>query len=250
MEFLRFGSSIPGTYWGCCACCIIQNFKFDPDEKSSIQIVSGDSGTPMGDCFAGPTYADIFRQRIRIGTFSNRDMPNHVFLAILTDSQISGGVGKKWLKILRDEGFEFLRATDNSVYTGNDPASNMKGSNPNYIFGLFRNIGKGAMNNPFLPPKAWTDLASDFTEPSALFNASQDTAALAKQMSAEQLARWDATGPTKLLTRAEVEAAGAPVVYAGLRSRYPQQKADAREAAQKADKNHVEQTALRGKKAA
>ena len=76
------------------------------------------------------------------------------------------------------------------------------------------------------------------------------TADVQQQMSAEQLARWDATGPTKLLTRAEVEAAGAPVVYAGLRSRYPQQKADAREAAQKADKNHVEQTALRGKKAA
>ena len=45
MEFLRFGSSIPGGYWGCCACCIIQNFKFDPKAKASIQLVSGDSGT-------------------------------------------------------------------------------------------------------------------------------------------------------------------------------------------------------------
>ena len=36
----------------------------------------------------GPTYRDIFWQRIRFGTFDKRDMPNHAFLAILTENQL------------------------------------------------------------------------------------------------------------------------------------------------------------------
>ena len=46
MEFLRFGSSIPGSYWGCCAFDIIQNFgAYDPDDPLSIEMVDGEDLT-------------------------------------------------------------------------------------------------------------------------------------------------------------------------------------------------------------
>lgn len=235
MEFLRFGSSIPGAYWGCCAVCIIQNFKFDPDQKSSIELVDGDGGCPIlrggKSQFAGPTYLDIFKQRLRIGTFSSRDMPNHVFLAVLTQEQISGGHGKKWLKILKEHGFEFLRTTDNSVYTGDK----LKGtgydtsSHPNYIFGLFRNIGEGAIDDPFTPPKEWTDLPSVVPE----FWDHSDKAELAHEQQEAQLKLWNDLGPAKFLTEEEVLAAGAPVIMAGRRSQWPQQPKNIRQKVEK-----------------
>jgi hypothetical protein len=146
--------------------CIIQNFKIDPDEKSSIQLVDGDGGYPCsnanGFMFAGPTWRDIFWQRLRYGTFGTNDMPNHGFLAILTQSQISGGVGKKWLAILKEAGFEFLRTVDNSVYSGPStitaPGKGTTSAHPNYVFGLFRNVGHGAIADPYTPPKEWLDL--------------------------------------------------------------------------------------------
>lgn len=238
MEFLRFGSSIPGSYWGCCAVCIIQNFKFDPDDKASIQIVSGDSGAPMGDCYAGPTYHDIFKQRIRTGTFSSREMPCHIFLAVLTSDQIQGSHGKKWLKILRDEGFEFVRATANSVYSSN--------ARPNYVFGLFRNIGSHAMKDVFTPPKEWTDMATPYpNEPWALTVAGLGAAKLTKEMGKVQQAHWDSCPTVKFLTQKQVEAAGAPVILAGQRSRYMQESITSRELLQESDKNHVKQKSLR-----
>lgn len=221
MEFLRFGSSIPGSYWGCCACCIIQNFKVDPDALASIQIVSGDGGGPIGDTFAGPTWRDIFWQRLRIGTFSTNDMPNHTFLAILEGSQISSpsSVGGKWLAILKEAGFEFLRTVDNSVYTGPNLGNPVKGgSHPNYIFGLFRNIGAGAVDDPFKPPKAWTDLGDDVKLEANEFIREKDTLQFAELQRAADLAIWNKIGKAKFLTMAEVQAAGAPVTLAGLRS--------------------------------
>lgn len=245
MEFLRFGSSIPGGYWGCCAVCIIQNFKVDPNDKASIQLVSGDSGTPLfkGNdmVFAGPTYHDIFKQRIRIGTFGTEDMPNHAFFAVLTSQQVNGGVGAKWLKILKEEGFEFIRTVDNSVYTG--PSVLPKGSkvgktssHENYIFGLFRNIGNGAVKDQFTPPKAWTELQPAVPEPWAYLAGAKDTEELTSEIRDIHLDLWEKSGPTKLLTEQEVVAAGAPVTMAGLRSQYPPQSKDQREKLQKAAK--------------
>lgn len=227
MEFLRFGSSIPGTYWGCCAMCIIQNFKFDPDAKSSIQLVSGDGGGPLVNSnnqtlFVGPTYRDIFKQRIRIGTFSNQDMPNHGFLAVLTQYQIDSGHGKKWMEILKEEGFEFIRTVDNSVYTGPSIAGN-RSPHPNHLFGLFRNIGAGRVKDPFTPPKGWTDLPDPYSGDMSEEN-----------MRKIQTDRWIANGPTKFMTEAEVVAAGAPVVLAGLRSKFPQQTKESRDVVMKA----------------
>lgn len=233
MEFLRFGSSIPGGYWGCCACCIIQNFKFDPDAKASIQLVSGDGGGPLthpsgGAMFAGPTYRDIFNQRIRVGTFDSRDMPNHAFLAILTDWQLNTDYGKKWLAILKEAGFEFIRTVSNSVYTGQklltgEPSGR---SDANYIFGLFRNIGSGAIVDQFTPPKQWLDLPEVKAEPWQTMTEQQRKDAT-DVMRIVDTAIWDKIGKATFLTEAEVEAAGAPVVLAGLRSKFPQQtKAD------------------------
>lgn len=165
--------------------------------------------------FAGPTYRDIFKQRIRIGTFHNGDMPNHAFFAVLTESQVSGGVGKKWLKILKEEGFEFLRTQDNSVYTG----AGLTGStspHPNHIFALFRNISGSRIKDPFTPPKAWTDL------PKVIPEAWEDIAPASRKVLAKTQAEihkehWKANSPTKLLTEKEIVAAGAPVTLAGLR---------------------------------
>lgn len=223
MEFLRFGSKIPGIYWGCCAVCIIQNFKFDPDEKYSMQLVSGDSGHaltfPHGhknagkQQYVGPTYRDIFKARIRIGTHTNRDMPNHTFLAVLTESQVSGGVGAKWLQILKEEGFEFLRCTDNSVYTGAD-IDGGKTPHRNYIFGLFRNISGARVPDPFTPPKAWTDLEGGM--PGVLDVASaRKLASLAKEQTEFQRERWKA-GETVFMTEEELLEAGAPIMKAGV----------------------------------
>lgn len=232
MEFLRFGSSIPGSYWGCCACCIIQNFKVDPDEKASIQLVSGDGGGPILKgremMFAGPTWRDIFWQRIRTGTFDSRDMPNHAFFAILTDWQVNSGVGAKWLAILKEAGFEFVRSVSNSVYSGQSLAQPKgKGSNLNYIFALYRNIGSGAPADPFTPPKAWTDLPSVTPE---AWEFVQDAKEFAKAQAEAQRVVWDKIGPAKFLTESEIVAAGAPVTMAGLRSEYPQELKSQRDA--------------------
>lgn len=233
MEFLRFGSSIPGSYWGCCACDIIQDFKQDPDAKAAIELVGGDGGAPImrgsEPLFAGPTYRDIFWQRLRIGTFSNADTPNHAFIAILTDWQISGGVGYKWLQILAEAGFEFIRTVNNSVYTGSGTANKVpgdKGSHQNYIFALIRNIGTRGCANPFKPPKAWTDIkgrkpgASDFVE---MFG--DDIKGMVKEQFEFDKAVWDKIGSPNFLTEKEAEGAvGENNLYlAGRRSEMPQQ---------------------------
>jgi hypothetical protein len=189
MEFTRFGGNITSLYWGCCACCIIQDFNQSPKDPASIQLVDGDGCSAIlnqkgEQLYAGPTYGDIFKQRLRFGTFSDRDMPNHAFLAIITESQLSCGYGKQWLEILKETGFEFIRTINNSVYTGQkllgepvesncecdyddgcccdeyDPedTSEIHGDSANYLFGLFRNIGRGAALNPYQPPEAWTNI--------------------------------------------------------------------------------------------
>jgi len=209
MEFLRFGSSIPGSYWGCCAVCIIQNFKVDPDAKASIELVSGDGGNPVTDSnrnvlFAGPTWKDIFLQRLRYGTFGKSDMPNHGFLAVLTEHQVRSNPGKKWMAILKEQGFEFIRAVDNSVYTGeglHTPKSK-RSSHPNYIFGLFRNVGAGAIDDPFAPPKEWAELP---------------------EAEGTEASRYKALPKGVFMTREQLEKDGVPVWLAGRRSDKPQQ---------------------------
>lgn len=227
MEFLRFGSSIPGSYWGCCAVCIIQNMKKDPDEAASIELVGGDGGSPILNnegkaLFAGPTYRDIFWQRLRYGTHLNRDMPNHTFLAVLTKSQINGVVGGKWLALLKEAGFEFIRTLDNSVYTGKELyGEDDKSSHENYLFGLFRNVGAGSIENPFVPPVQWTSLPK--TVPEAWEHFSPETLATLPDAQREaQLPLYEALPKGVFFTEDELRAKGVPVWSAGRRSPNPQ----------------------------
>ena len=218
MEFLRFGSSIPGGYWGCCAGDIIQNFNVDPDEKAAIQLVSGDGGGGLTRdkkmLLAGPTYRDIFNTRIRIGTFSGQDMPNHFFLAVLTEGQLIGEYGAKWLAILKEAGFEFVRTVDNSVYSG-PTLDGGRPPHPNHIFGLFRNIGDAAIKEPHQPPAAWLALP---------------------EQTKSQTEIWNDTTPTVLITEDEATAAGVPIYMAGKRSQFPQELKEIRESKEAKDK--------------
>lgn len=203
MEVRRFGSNITGTYWGCCACCIMQNFNHDPDSKASTQLVHGDSGTAMvrngENVYFGPTYRDIFLNRLRVGTFSDREMPNHAFLAILTASQVLSPTGQKWLKLMKENGFEFIRSFDNSVYTGADPAQSSASPHINYLFGLFRNIGQSAVPDPMLPPAYWAQLPP----------------------AAAQHEIWNA-GQTTYMTAGQLIEAGAPVMKSGTQGKKPE----------------------------
>lgn len=257
MHFLRFGSSIPGDYWGCCAVCIIQNFKVDPDAKASIQIVGGDGGQPIqfstmnndggkktGPMYAGMTYRDIFRQRLRYGTFNTRDMPNHTFYAVLTAGQISSGHGKAWLKILKEEGFEFVRAVDNSVYTGASLAgSSNRSPHINYIFALYRNVGNGQVKDPLTPPKAWTDLPSVVPETWQLINPNDTTVFDGKKevtvssiesymavSNAAQLEVYNKLPKGEFYSEEELTKAGVPIIVAGKRSTNPQELKSQRDA--------------------
>lgn len=207
MEFLRFGSSIPGSYWGCCAADIIQNFKVDPDAKASIQLVEGDGGSPLlkgkEKAFVGMTYKEIFLQRLRFGTFEARDMPNHAFFVILSRNQLNDVIGKKWLAILKAEGFEFIRKVNNSVWNVD-----------NYIFALIRNVGPNAVADQFTPPSAWTDLPDVVPEPwQSITNPAAYTAEIAKT----QKPLYNKLPKLTKYSESEIEAAGVPVIYAGKR---------------------------------
>lgn len=252
MEFSRFGGNITNKYWGCCACDIIQDFNHDPDAKASIQLVDGDGGTAIlsstgEQLFAGPTYKDIFLQRLRFGTFSTRDMPNHAFLAILTQNQLQYGAGAKWLPILKEAGFEFIRTINNSVYTGQtllgeeipepeydeygDPIYDddedcdceelgVHGASANYLFGLFRNIGRGAATNPFEPPKEWVALSGGSPEGIEFIAAfGSDVPEFVKEQQAFQLEAWDKLPKQDtLLTEAQLREKDVPVWLSGRRA--------------------------------
>lgn len=203
MEFLRYGSRIPGTNIGCCGWDIIQDFKQDPDEKAAVQLVSGDTGTAIKDygktgCpskYIGKTWREIFNARMRIGTFDARDMPNHGFLAILTGSQLETETGKKWLAILKAHGFKFLGGVQNSVYSYGSKGHEC------YLFALFRNVGKHALADPFAPPKAWTDLP----EPEGT-----------------DLDRWNALPKVEFYYEKDLHKEGVPVWSAGQQGIRPQ----------------------------
>jgi hypothetical protein len=197
VEFLRFGSRISGTGIGCCAFDIIQGFDCDPKAKASIQLINGDGAFPIThdgkQVYFGPTNKDIFYSRLRVGTFYDTDMPNHGFLAVITENQLNYGFGLAWLKILKETGFEFVRAVDNSVYSG---------VRRNYLFALFRNAKDRGLD-PFAPPTEWTGLPDN-------------------QKTQKEI--WDELPKAKFLTEEELRKAGVPVYLAGTRGDQPKTK--------------------------
>lgn len=224
MECLRFGSSIPGGYWGCCAADIIQNCKVDPDAPASISLVEGDGGIFLQK-FLGKTHREIFESRLRIGSFHTGDMPNHAFFVMLEKAQISSGFGQKWLAILKEHGFEFIRTVNNSVW-----------NKDNYVFALFRNTGPNAVQDQFTPPPGWTDLPSNgkrelwqFVNPD--YPVEHTVKTLTAQYKAVDQKIWDKLGPAKLYTQQQLEDAGVPVTLAAIRTPFPPQGPTARKQA-------------------
>lgn len=225
MECLRFGASIPSGYWGCCAADIIQNCKVDPDAPASISLVEGDGGIFLQK-FLGKTYREIFESRLRIGSFSTRDMPNHAFFVILEKNQIASGYGQKWLAILKEHGFEFIRTVNNSVW-----------NKDNYVFALFRNTGPNAVADQFIPPPGWTDLPNNGKNEAWQFlgDGVGDLAFSAKELT-KQHAKvdqkvWDKLGPAKTYTQQQLEEAGVPITLAAIRTPFPPQGPTARQKA-------------------
>lgn len=218
MEFLRFGSSIPGAYWGCCAADIIQNFKVDPDAKYAIEVVSGDGGGSTGR-YIGKTWKDVFLQRLKIGTFGSNNMPNHAFFAILTEGQINSGPGAKWLKILKEQGFEFLRTVNNSVYSGAGLASSpaaVNNGNDNHIFILIRNVGNQSIKDQFTPPKAWQALPKVVPEMFDLIG--KDAVTMTKDIFDIQKGLYSALPDANYLTTDQLQKEDIEPTCAGVRS--------------------------------
>jgi hypothetical protein len=177
--------------------------------------------------FAGPTWEDIFWQQIRTGTFDTRDMPNHAFIAILTQWQLANSPGKDWLAILKKAGFEFVRTVSNSVYAGQGVGGDPTDHSPNYIFMLVRNIGNGAIKDQFTPPKEWTDLPQVVPEAWTFLDENKPLEKLTSEVREAQRKVWDSIPPAKFMTESQVEEAGAPVRYAGVRGgRLPTLKAN------------------------
>ena len=165
IECLRFAGRQPAEGIGCCAIDEFQGFINDPDSPASVLLKHGDSGTSLmvggsKKAYLGETNREIFQSYLRIGTFSLTETPNRIFLASLTKSQCHSEIGRKWLTILKENGFEFIRATDNSVYSGRDVSrqKSRESTNVVYLFGLFRNIGSTRLEDPTKPPKFWDEL--------------------------------------------------------------------------------------------
>jgi hypothetical protein len=173
IEFLRFGSQHGGEGIGCCAVDIIQGFVNDPDAPAHVKLYDGDRNEASSGAltiyrngkteyaYLGKTNREVFENYLRIGTFGINEMPDHGFIAILTHSQLKTEYGKKWLALLKENGFEFIRTINNSVYTDSDveETPNYESSpHKNYIFALFRNISNSSVKDPFTPPKEWSDL--------------------------------------------------------------------------------------------
>lgn len=234
MEFLRLGSSIPGGTWGCCAFDVIQDFATDPEETHYIELVNGDSGDPIlnkdyeGEFF-GSTNKEVFEQRLKFATFSRCELPNHGFLAVITQDQLRTKDGMAWLKILKEYGFEFIRAVDNSVYTGNDlydpSEKNSCSSAPKivYLFGLFRNISTSRIVNPYVPPYEWTDLDQVVPEQEIPSNK------FCLEVTEAQLELYKNLPDRKTYSLAEIKAKDVHPTMAGRRSKLPQEKLCVRE---------------------
>ena len=130
IECVRFGGRIGGQSIGCCGFDIFQGFNNDPNAEAYVPLYNGDSphvpvmaviDGKLSHAHLGPTNKDVFLGYLRVGTFDQSEMPNRGFLAVMTQEQAEYGIfAQQWLAILKENGFEFIRAVDNSVYSGDD----------------------------------------------------------------------------------------------------------------------------------
>lgn len=160
IECLRFGGRLGGGGMGCCGVDIIQGFAVDPDAPATKALTSGDSLMPIKPdgkpVVIGGTNADIFRSYLRCGTFSQDGHADKTFLTVMTAVQLRSKHGEKWLALLKEEGFEFIRTFRNSVSGGGL-----------HLFGLFRS---GDGNGSTEPPVEWTNLPEPKKTPREIYN--------------------------------------------------------------------------------
>jgi hypothetical protein len=176
IECLRLGARRGGEGIGCCAMDVIQGFNNDPDKICPQQpFFNGDSwapefylGSDMQLCVGGDgiTNEMAFMSHITHGSFSpdTEIAADHAFVAVLTDDQCNSSIGKKWLAILKREGFEWKGCTSNSVYGE---------YHPNHIFMLIRsthnNMEDSEIESLRLPPPIWEKLPAPTETPEERF---------------------------------------------------------------------------------
>jgi hypothetical protein len=95
---------------------------------------------------------------------------------------------------------------------------------------LFRNVGSGAIKDPYTPPKAWSDLKQ--VVPETWQHYDFKGVDFNKQVQEAQLPVYNALPKNEFLSEKKLETLGVPVTYAGCRSTMPQQSKDARVAVQ------------------
>lgn len=174
IECLRLGARRGGEGIGCCAMDVIQGFNNSPDAICPQQPhFNGDDWSPSfypGSnqqlCVGGEgiTNEQAFLSQITHGSFTPEPEPDHGFVAVLTGEQCSSSNGKKWLAILKREGFEWVGCTSNSVYGE---------FHPNHVFMLLRNTHTSMEDEEIeqlkKPPSAWTELPEPSETPEERF---------------------------------------------------------------------------------
>lgn len=164
IECLRFGARRGGDGIGCCAVDVIQGFGNPPDAICPQKpFYDGDSwapvfysGTSRQLCVGGEniTNEQAFLAYLTHGSFTSEPEPDHAFIAILAKEQCEeSSSGKKWLAILKREGFEWVGCTSNSVYGE---------CHPNHIFMLIRSththMEDSEIESLKRPPQIWDEL--------------------------------------------------------------------------------------------
>lgn len=174
IECLRLGARRGGEGIGCCAVDIIQGFDNQPEDPCPQKpFFDADSWFPYSYqnqqeqlCVGGDkiTNEDAFLAYLTHGSFTPYPEADHGFLAVLTGDQCNSANGKKWLAILKREGFQWLGCTSNSVYSE---------YHPNHVFGLFRsthdNMEDEEIESLKSPPKAWEQLPDPTETPEERF---------------------------------------------------------------------------------
>lgn len=176
IECLRFGARRGGEGIGCCAIDVFQGFNNAPDAFCPQQpFFNGDDWSPEFHpdtdsqlCVGGGTITNeqAFLSYLTHGSFTPEPEPDHGFIAVLTGDQANSANGKKWLAILKREGFKWVGCTSNSVYAD---------YHPNHVFALFRSthqyMGDDEIERLQQPPQIWEELPEPTETPEERFNA-------------------------------------------------------------------------------
>jgi hypothetical protein len=166
IECLRLGARRGGQGIGCCAIDVIQGFNNDPDAVCPpMPQFNGDSWTPEGVAVGNCTNEEAFLAYLAHGSFSPHETyPDHGFIVTLTGDQVKSVAGKKWLTILKREGFEWVGCVSNSVYTE---------YHPNHVFMLLRNTHTYMEDEEIerlkSPPEFWQTLPTPSETPEERF---------------------------------------------------------------------------------